>query len=113
MVDSQTQYVYESGYISLGKLTKLMSHLRNAKIKSVKAHFECPDPSIIQMLKRSFEHKKKEQRIHENKSMLGKTDINFHEAKKKKFKKTIEFSIKLVIVLFINEYRIKLKQLAD
>lgn len=45
--------------------------------------------------------------------MLGKTDINFHEAKKKKFKKTIEFSIKLVIVLFINEYRIKLKQLAD
>lgn len=47
----QPQYVFKSDYISLGKLTKIISHLRNAKLKSVKAIFECPDPSIIRMLK--------------------------------------------------------------
>lgn len=109
-------FIYESEYVALGRLKPIFSALKRLGVPYVKIKVMCPDKEIIDLVNESLGLKsprRKPEDFDAKFYMLGKKNLSIEEAKKKKFKKIIDFNNNSITKIFVNEYRNHLKSLGN
>lgn len=108
-------YRYQSEFMCLASLSKILSTLRKQKINRVKVSIACPDKSIITHLEKNLfsPHPLLKKSGYLRKKMLGKQDAPIQLVKCMKYKKVIDLCNKLLTRIFMNEYSKKLRELGE